>query len=152
MKRAFSSTSSALVSFFSSSQASQNRMFSSLYSHRRKSRNSVRPAKRISTWMHSIRALNPQQQHVPGLFISLSKLFPHILISSSGGLRTQTRIRLLDLLHIGHPISSRSTYCSPSYCSRSEAAGSRRVCPFSSLLLIAKLLNLRRLDRGECIG
>lgn len=69
MKRAFSSMASGLVSFFSSSQASQKRMFSSLYSQRRKSRNNVRPA---------------------GLFMSLSKFLPHILISSSGGLRANT--------------------------------------------------------------
>ncbi|KAH3734034.1 hypothetical protein DPMN_040473 [Dreissena polymorpha] len=44
MSRAFSSTASELCSCFSSSQASQNRMFSSLYSERRNSLNTFRPA------------------------------------------------------------------------------------------------------------
>lgn len=70
MNRAFSSIRSGLDSCFSSSQASQKRMFSSEYSQRRKSRKTLRPAE---------------------LFISLSNDFPHARISSNGGLQTERR-------------------------------------------------------------
>jgi len=43
--RAFSSIFSGLFSFFRSSQANQNKMFSSLYSHRKNSRKTLRPLK-----------------------------------------------------------------------------------------------------------
>lgn len=65
MKRAFSSTASGSVSRLSSSHASQNMMFSSEYSPRRKSRNTLRPA---------------------ALRISRSNDCPQLRISSSVGL------------------------------------------------------------------
>lgn len=65
MTRAFSSTTSGLLSFLRSSQASQKRMFSSLYSHLRNSRKTARPM---------------------GLFISRSNESPQQRISSMLGL------------------------------------------------------------------
>ena len=57
--RAFSSTDSGFRSFLRSSHASQNRIFSSLYSHRRKDLNTFRPPgenKEISNNIDSIKA------------------------------------------------------------------------------------------------
>jgi hypothetical protein len=74
---AFSSTTSGLFSLFNSSQASQNSIFSSEYSHRRKSLKTFRPA---------------------GLRISLSKDLPQLLISSKEGGGSPSQFKRSELL------------------------------------------------------
>lgn len=87
MSRAFSSTTCWLASALSSSQASQKSMFSSLYSVRRNSRNTLRPA---------------------GLCISLSKDWAQLRTSSGVGVGVGVGVALRR--ESGHqPASSGST-------------------------------------------
>ena len=91
MSRAFSSTTCWLASALSSSQASQKSMFSSLYSVRRNSRNTLRPA---------------------GLCISLSKDCAQLRTSSGVGVGVGVALRGASGHHSGcvrlHPLPRRA--------------------------------------------